>query len=188
MKATEGKIGRVFILRLEDNDKLPTCIEDFAKEQGIKNGYVNFIAGIKAGSIISGPEDANERPVKTLSVDIDNTHESAAMGMIACDSNGEPILHVHGFFGRNGDTLSGCLRNGVDVWVTGEAIIYEILDAICLREVEGDTGFKLLKVGTQDRISSLQKPIEAAAIHYQDKVDTTDGYSHIIHLFNSSIN
>ncbi len=32
MKFSEGRIGRVFILRLEDKDKIPECIEQFADE------------------------------------------------------------------------------------------------------------------------------------------------------------
>lgn len=187
MKATEGKIGRVFILRLEDNDKLPHCLEAFAKEQNIQNAYVNFIAGIRTGNIITGPEDADARPIKTINVDIENTHESAAIGLIARDTAGEPILHIHGFFGRNGATVSGCLRNGVDVWVTGEAVVYEILDAVCIREAEEDTGFKLLRVGSVDT-ETAPTVLERVVSQASEKIDINDGYSHILHLFNSSIN
>ena len=40
MQAAEGKIGRVFIIRLEDGDLLPAAIERFAAEKHINNGYV----------------------------------------------------------------------------------------------------------------------------------------------------
>ena len=187
MKATEGKIGRVFILSLEENDKLPHCIEEFARENDIKSGYVNFIAGIKTGSIISGPKNSDSRPIEPLKVDIKNTHESAAIGLIARDNEDNPILHIHGFLGRNGETTSGCFGSGVDVWVTGEAIIYEILDAACAREIDDDTGFKLLQVGSrkQTEISSVTEQTQSSNIL---PVDTSDGFSHIIHMFNSSLN
>ena len=187
MKATEGKIGRVFILSLEEDDKLPHCIEKFAGENDIKNGYVNFIAGIKTGSIISGPKDSNARPVEPLNVDINNTHESAAIGLIARDNEDNPILHIHGFLGRNGETTSGCFGQGVDVWVTGEAIVYEILDAACSREIDEDTGFKLLQVGSKKQIE-VSNATEQAKSNNTLSIDTSDGFSHIIHLFNSSIN
>jgi len=35
MKACEGHIGRVFVIRLEDGDMVPECIERFAAEKGI---------------------------------------------------------------------------------------------------------------------------------------------------------
>ena len=31
MKVSEGKVGRVFVVRLEDGDRLPDAIEDLAK-------------------------------------------------------------------------------------------------------------------------------------------------------------
>jgi uncharacterized protein len=37
MKATEGRIGRVFIIRLEDGDIVPGCIEKFVKV--LKHGW-----------------------------------------------------------------------------------------------------------------------------------------------------
>ncbi len=187
MKATEGKIGRVFILRLEDNDKLPDCIEEFAKDNDITNAYVSFIAGIKTGKIVTGPKDPAARPVETLNVDISDTHESAAVGIIARDTDDNPILHIHGFLGRDGNTVSGCLRNGVDVWVTGEAIIYEILDATCVRVIDQETGFKLLNVGERSAAATVPAA-DAVSPAHMAKIDLNDGYSHIIHLFNSSLN
>lgn len=38
MKATCGQIGRVFIIRLEDGDKIPGDIERFAEENGVTLG------------------------------------------------------------------------------------------------------------------------------------------------------
>lgn len=36
MQYSEGTIGRVFTLRLENGDKIPDCIETFAKDHDIK--------------------------------------------------------------------------------------------------------------------------------------------------------
>jgi len=38
MKACEGRIGRVFVMRLEDGDMVPQCIERFAEEKGVSVG------------------------------------------------------------------------------------------------------------------------------------------------------
>jgi hypothetical protein len=36
MKAIEGKLGRVFVLRLDHDDPIPKCMEDFAAEKEIQ--------------------------------------------------------------------------------------------------------------------------------------------------------
>jgi uncharacterized protein len=62
LKAAEGKIGRVFIIRLEDGDVIPTCLEEFAKQNEIAAGLVTFIGGIGSGEIVSGFYSSDERP------------------------------------------------------------------------------------------------------------------------------
>ena len=46
MMASEGQVGRVFVLRLEDGDVIPACIEQFAAEKGIAVGHVVLLGGI----------------------------------------------------------------------------------------------------------------------------------------------
>ena len=57
MQAAEGKMGRVFMLRLDDGDLLPASIEHFAKEKNIKNGFVLLVGGIGSGQVVVGPRD-----------------------------------------------------------------------------------------------------------------------------------
>ncbi len=38
MRYTEGKVGRIFVVRLEDGDKLPEAIESFAQENKVSRG------------------------------------------------------------------------------------------------------------------------------------------------------
>lgn len=52
MQTTEGKKGRVFIIRLEDGDMLPACLEEFAQKKGVKNGFVLLVGGIGGGQIV----------------------------------------------------------------------------------------------------------------------------------------
>ena len=62
MKATEGRIGRVFVLRLDDGDVIPDCIERFAAEKKISIGQVVLVGGIGGGRVVVGPEDSEEMP------------------------------------------------------------------------------------------------------------------------------
>lgn len=62
MKYSEGNIGRVFVLRLEDGDKLPDVIEDFAKTKSITGAACWYVGGLHDGSMVVGPKDATTMP------------------------------------------------------------------------------------------------------------------------------
>lgn len=145
MKAKEGHIGRVFIIRLEDGDIVPQCIERFCEEKNIMVGSAILVGGIGEGEIVVGPRDSNKRPPEPMLIPVDGAHEIAAVGIIATGSNGKPQLHIHGALGRSGTTITGCLRPGVKTWVVGEVIIYEILDTNAKRFLDQKTGFTLLE-------------------------------------------
>ena len=146
MKASEGRIGRVFVVRLEDGDIVPDCIEQFAEEKGISVGHVILIGGIGGGEVVVGPRDSREMPPEPMLLPVDGAHEVAGVGVIAPDKEGKPVLHIHASLGRAGQTLTGCLRPGVTTWLVGEAIIYEIVGAKATRLPDKKSGFNLLEM------------------------------------------
>ena len=146
MKASEGKIGRVFVLRLEDGDMVPEGIERFAAEKGIKVGHVILIGGIGGGQVVVGPRKTDEMPPDPMLLPVDGAHEVVGAGIIAPDKDGKPVLHIHASLGRAGRTLTGCLRPGVSTWLVGEAIIYEITGTKAKRLPDKKSGFDLMEV------------------------------------------
>jgi uncharacterized protein len=146
MKATEGKIGRVFILRLEDGDIVPDCIEEFCRKNNVLTGNVLLIGGIGAGQVVVGPRVSSDIPPEPMILPIDGAHEVVGIGIIAPDSNGKPLLHIHAALGRSGKTTTGCLRPGVTTWLVGEAVISEILGADATRKPDTASGLVLLQV------------------------------------------
>ncbi len=146
MKACEGYIGRVFVIRLEDGDVVPTCLERFAEEKGISVGHVILIGGIGGGEVVVGPRDSESRPPQPMLLPVDGAHEVVGVGIIAPGEDGKPVLHIHAALGRSGQTMTGCLRPGVTTWLMGEAIIYEITDASVIRVMDKESGFALLEV------------------------------------------
>jgi len=147
MKASEGKLGRVFVIRLEDGDKLPDCIEKFAEKKGISVGHVILVGGIGEGQIVVGPRYSDVMPPEPMLLPLDGAHEVAGVGVLAPDENGKPILHIHAALGRSGQTMTGCLRPGVKTWLVAEAILYEILGAKVKRVKDKKSGFILLEPG-----------------------------------------
>ena len=146
MKATEGKIGRVFVVRLEDGDVVPDCLERFAEEKSIRVGQVILIGGIGGGEVVVGPRKSDEMPPDPVYMPIDGAHEVVGIGTIAPDKDGQPVLHLHASLGRGDSTLTGCLRPGVSTWLVAEAIIYEITGTSARRLPDARSGFDLLEV------------------------------------------
>ena len=147
MKASEGRIGRVFVIRLEAGDIIPECIERFAEENDISVGHVIMVGGIGDGEIIVGPRLSEERPPQPMLLPIDGAHEVLGVGILAPGQDGKPNLHIHAAMGRAGQTLSGCLRCGVKTWLVGEVILCEIMGATVARVKDEESGFALLETG-----------------------------------------
>ena len=144
MRSCEGRPGRVFVIRLEDGDVVPDCLEAFAAEQGVRVGHVILIGGIGGGEVVVGPRKSDAMPPDPMLLPLDGAHEVAGVGVLAPGPDGKPALHIHAALGRAGKTTTGCLRPGVTTWVVGEAILYEITGTSAQRLMDPRTGFALL--------------------------------------------
>lgn len=150
MKASQGRIGRVFVIRLEDGDVVPDCIERFAADQGVTLAHAVLIGGIGSGQVVVGPRHFDHMPPEPMLLPVDGPHEVAGVGVLAPDEDDRPVLHIHAALGRSGATLTGCLRPGVTTWLVGEVILYEILDAQAKRIPDETCGFALLQPQPND--------------------------------------
>jgi predicted DNA-binding protein with PD1-like motif len=146
MKSSEGKLGRVFVIRLEDGDAIPACIESFAAKKKISAGQVILIGGIGDGQVVVGPRRSDEMPPEPMLLPVDGVHEVVGVGIIVPDKKGKPTLHMHAALGRSGQTITGCLRPGVTTWLVGEVIIFEILGTDAVRLPDKKATFELLQV------------------------------------------
>lgn len=146
MKACEGRIGRVFVIRLEDGDVVPECIERFARKKRVSVGQAILVGGIGGGDIVVGPRRSEERPPEPMLLPIDGAHEVVGVGVLAPGKDGKPTLHIHAALGRAGQTKAGCLRQGVTTWLVGEVILCEILGTQVVRIQDKQSGFELLEL------------------------------------------
>lgn len=147
MKYTEGKEGRVFVIRLEDSEILHESIEKFAIENNINAASVSVVGGVDKGSIlIVGPQEGRAKTIVPTELVLDNVYEATGSGTIFPNVKGEPILHLHISCGRNNNsTITGCVRRGVKIWHVLEVIINEITDCSAKRVLDENTGFELLQ-------------------------------------------
>ena len=146
MKVAEGTLGRVFVLRLEDDDRIPDCIEQLAAEQRIEAAFCALIGGIGSGTVVAGPKDSRTRPIEPILQQIAGVHEAAAVGTIFPAEDGTPRLHMHASLGRDNEVRTGCVRTGLNVWKICEVVIIELLGTGMLRKRDEATGFEMLEV------------------------------------------
>jgi predicted DNA-binding protein with PD1-like motif len=147
MQYTEGRFGRVFILRLEDGERLNDTIENFAKGQKLSHGLAFFLGGAGDGSkVVVGPE-AGRADIIPMIYTLRESQEVLALGTIFPNESGEPVLHMHAAAGREGRATVGCTRAGLGVWLTGEVVLLEIMGTeAAQRQKDPATGFQLLTI------------------------------------------
>lgn len=146
MQFTEAKLGRVFVLRLHDGDRLPEVLESFAAKKNVSTALCFFLGGAKEKSrVVVGPKDGYASPPEPMVTLLNGVHEACGVGTIFADEEGKPKLHMHASFGRKQNTVTGCVRMGVDVWRIGEVVVVELTGASAQRVVDKETGFELLE-------------------------------------------
>ena len=147
MNFTEAKLGRIFILRLHDGDRIHEIIESFAFRTKISTALCFFLGGTKEKSkIVVGPKEADSIPLIPMFTLLNGVHEAQGIGTIARNEKGQPLLHMHASFGRKKHTITGCVRLGVDVWHIGEVVIVELVETTVSRIKDEKTGFEFLEV------------------------------------------
>ena len=146
MNYTQTSLGRIFILRLHQNERLNEIIEKFAREKLVKSGMCFFLGGAENKSkVVVGPKDGKVMPPDPMITLLKGVHEGCGLGTIFTDETGLPKLHMHASFGRNENTITGCVRMGVDVWQIGEVVIFEFTNGSAKRAKNKETGFEFLE-------------------------------------------
>jgi len=146
LEFTEAQLGRIFVLRLHQNETLHQVIEKFAVEKQVASALCFFLGGAEDKSkVVVGPEDGNVMPPQPMITLLRGVHEGCGVGTIFTDEAGLPKLHMHASFGRNDNTVTGCVRMGVAVWQIGEVVILEIAGGSAKRVQNKGTGFEFLE-------------------------------------------
>ncbi len=145
MRYSEAKLGRVFVIRLENGEVIHETIESFAQENGIRSAALMVVGAADAGSkLVVGPRKGSEVPAVPMEIILSDAHEITGVGTIFEDESGKPVLHMHISAGRGESAKAGCVRRGVKVWLVLEVIIFELTESIAKRRNDPKTGFELL--------------------------------------------
>ena len=147
MEFTEAKLGRVFILRLHQGQRIHEVIEEFAAKKQVLSALCFFLGGAEDKSkVVVGPKNGSALPPEPMITLLKGVHEACGIGTIFTNEEGKPKLHMHTSFGRKDNTVTGCVRMGVDVWQIGEVVILELKGSSAKRAKNKETGFEFLEV------------------------------------------
>jgi predicted DNA-binding protein with PD1-like motif len=145
---TEAKLGRVFILRLSQDECLHEVVEKFVEDKKVSSALCFFLGGAEDKSkVVVGPKNGKVRPVEPMITLLKGVHEACGVGTIFTNEDGKPKLHMHTSFGRKDTTITGCVRMGVAVWQIGEVVILELIGSSAKRVKNKESGFELLETG-----------------------------------------
>ncbi len=145
MDYTEGRLGRVFVARLEDGESVYDAVEEIARRENISSAAVLAVGGMRAGKVVTGPEDPTGKIVPHIE-EFDDARELVGVGTVFL-GEGKPTLHFHAGIGRGDSALVGCPREGMSVFLVLEVVIIELVGVKADRALDESSGLKLLRIG-----------------------------------------
>ncbi len=144
MQYTKGTIGRVLLVKFQDDDVLIDNLSLLVKKERIKAATMIFIGALKKGDLVTGPKQPVIPPEPNKVVFKDGW-EVMGIGTIFTNSKG-PQIHIHASMGKKNKVLTGCVRGKSKVFLVVEAIIIELKGVRATKEIDPKTGLNLLKI------------------------------------------
>lgn len=126
MQYSEGRTGRVFMIRIDDGEDLLVAIERFVVAQKIRTGMLLFLGALREGKVVTGPEEPLIPPIPHFE-SFGGGWEIFGVGTIYRGDNSSPKIHFHASAGRGTDVLTGCLREKASTYLLVEVVLMEFL-------------------------------------------------------------
>ena len=149
MKYQQGSLGRVFLLKFEDEDNLLEEIKKMAIREKIKVGTIMIVGGIRSAGMVTGPKEA-VIPPDPLWADFSDAREILGFGTLFWKDD-EPAIHLHGAVGRGNEILIGCIRKNSSVYLVVEAVITELVGINARRVMNEKAGLALLEISEGEK-------------------------------------
>ena len=144
MRYTKGSIGRIFLLKFEDDDILLNELDKFARHEKLKAATFVFIGALKKGHIVTGPKKPVIPPEPNWKKFKDGW-EVMGVGTIFTNKKG-PQIHIHTSMGKKDRVITGCVRKDSKVFLVIEAIVFELKGVKATKDLDPSTGLNLLKI------------------------------------------
>lgn len=144
MKYTQGKVGRVFVLKFDDGDVVLETLSGFVKKEKLKAAVMVFIGALKKGDMVTGPKKPVIPPIPNK-VAFKDAWETLGVGTIFTNAKG-PQIHIHSAMGKKLRTLTGCVRGKSEVFLVIEAVVFELKNVKATKMIDAATGLNLLRI------------------------------------------
>ncbi|MFA5093307.1 MAG: DUF296 domain-containing protein [Candidatus Omnitrophota bacterium] len=144
MKYTKGSIGRIFLVKFEDDDVLIDNLSRLIKKEKIKAATMIFIGALKKGDLVTGPKQPIIPP-QPNKITFKDGWEVMGMGTVFINSKG-PQIHIHASMGKKRKVLTGCVRGQSKVFLVIEAVVIELKGIKAGKDIDPKTGLNLLKI------------------------------------------
>lgn len=136
-------VGRIWFVRMAEDDDLLETIRETAEESGVKAGAFTLIGALK--NVVLGCYKNGEYVYTNLDCPMEI---ASCTGNIAVDEKGEVVVHSHIVVSNEkAETFGGHLMKGSHVGPTAELMLFEAKGADLRRVFEEKTKLKLLKLG-----------------------------------------
>jgi predicted DNA-binding protein with PD1-like motif len=144
MRYSKGSVGRIFLLKFDDDDIVIKELERLARRERLKCAAMIFMGALKKGDLVTGPKKCVIPPEPNWSKFKDGW-EVLGIGTIFTNSKG-PQIHVHTSMGKKDKVMTGCVRKDSKVFLVIEAVVFELKGVNATKEVDPKTGLNLLKI------------------------------------------
>jgi uncharacterized protein len=152
MQYTEGQLGRVFVVRIDNGEDMLISLRQFIEDKSIHAGSILFLGALMNGRMVTGPEEPVIPPVPHF-VMFEGGWEVFGVGTIFTGEGG-PHIHYHASVGRSGHALTGCLREKATTYLIIEAVILEFTGISARREFDKKTQVHLPVLGEDENKES----------------------------------
>ena len=144
MKYSQGSIGRIFVLRFDNDDVLLDTLAKFSRKEKLQAATIIFIGALKSGDLVTGPKKCVVPPSPNKNLFRDGW-EVMGIGTIFTNKLG-PQIHIHAAMGKAKKTLTGCVRGRSKIFLVIEAVVLELKGVRATKSIDPRTGLNLLKI------------------------------------------
>ena len=144
MQYSQGRLGRIFVIRMDDGEDLLRSIRRFVEEKDVRSGMVIFLGALREGRLVTGPEEPVIPPTPHFE-EVEGAWETLGVATVY-PREGEPEIHVHASAGWGERSLTGCLREKATTFLVIEAVILEFVGLDAERVLDEKSGLHLLSL------------------------------------------
>jgi len=158
MQYSEGQLGRVFVVRIDDGEDMLISLRQFIHDKNIQAGSILFLGALMEGRMVTGPEEPVIPSVPHF-VMFEGGWEVFGVGTIY-PAQGGPHIHFHASVGRSGHALTGCLREKATTYLIVEAVIMEFTGLNARHEFDQKTQMNLPNLATREPSREEKKDLK----------------------------